>query len=227
VLSGGQDEHIRVLVADDHELVRLGLRAVLEEAGIEVVGEAADGVAAVKMALDIKPDILLLDLRMPGIEGVDVCKQVRSADPQIRVIVLTSFAEDEDIFGALSAGAASYIMKDVTPDALVGTVRGVAGGQTVLDPVVAQRVLDGPRPHVCPEAVLLSPREHEVLGLMAQGLTNRQIGQRLWISEPTVKTHVSHILAKLGQPDRTQAIVHAMRCGLVAPPNQRELEPTD
>lgn len=227
MLSSGSNEHIRVLVADDHELVRLALRAVLEEAGIDVVGEAADGVAAVKMAIEIVPDILLLDLRMPGIEGVDVCRQVRAAKPEVRVIVLTSFAEDEDIFGALSAGAASYIMKDVTPDALVGTVRGVAGGQTVLDPVVAQRVLDGPRPAICPEAVLLSPREHEVLGLMAQGLTNRQIGQRLWISEPTVKTHVSHILSKLGQADRTQAIVHAMRCGLVAPPNQRVSDATE
>lgn len=212
-------ERIRVLIADDHELVRLGLRAVLEEAGVEVVGEAPDGPTAVERAVELRPDVLLLDLRMPGIQGVEVCRQVKAAAPEIKVIVLSSFAEDEDIFGALSAGASSYIMKNVAPDALVGTVRGVASGQTVLDSLIAQRVLDGPRSVQSPEAEGLSPREREVLELMAKGLTNRQIGQRLWISEPTVKTHVSHILAKLGQPDRTQAIIHAMRLGVVEPPN--------
>lgn len=220
-----ESERIRVLVADDHELVRLGLRAVLEEAGIEVVGEAPDGPTAVERAVELMPDILLLDLRMPGMDGVEVCRTVRSQAPDIKVIILTSFAEDEDIFGALAAGASSYIMKDVAPDALVGTVRGVAGGQTVLDAVVAQRVLDGPRPAADPDGDPLSPREREVLELMAQGLTNRQIGQRLWISEPTVKTHVSHILTKLGQPDRTQAIVHAMRLGMVASPKTQRTGP--
>jgi len=221
MLTDAEDQVIRVLVADDHELVRLGLRAVLEEGGIEVVGEAADGLAAVELAVQLTPDILLLDLRMPGVDGVEACRRVRERAPEVRVIILTSFAEDDDIFGALAAGAASYIMKDVAPDALVGAVKGVAGGQTVLDSVVAQRVLVG-RPSPAAEADTLSPREREVLELMAQGLTNRQIGQRLWISEPTVKTHVSHILSKLGQPDRTQAIVHAMRCGIVDPPNSRD-----
>lgn len=214
-----ESERIRVMLADDHELVRLGLRAVLEEAGVQVVGEAAGGVEAVEMAERMVPDILLLDMRMPDLNGVEVCKKLSQSVPEVRIIVLSSFSDDSDIFGAIDAGAASYLMKDVSPDALVGAIRAVASGQTVLDGVVAQRVLDGNRPGSSPEADLLSPREKEVLALLAMGLTNRQIGQRLWISEPTVKTHVSHILEKLGQPDRTQAILHAMAIGLIAAPN--------
>lgn len=213
MLTGGAP--IRVLIADDHELVRLGLRAVLEEAGMEVVGEASDGRSAVERALDLRPDILLLDLRMPEVDGREVCRRVVAAAPSVRVVVLTSFAEDDDVFGALSAGASSYVMKDIAPEALLGVLRGVAAGQTVLDTGIAKRVLDRPKGG---EAQILSPRENEVLGLMAEGLVNRQIAARLWISEATVKSHVSHILAKLGQPDRTQAIVRAMRLGLVPPP---------
>jgi NarL family two-component system response regulator LiaR len=209
------DGRIRVLIADDHELVRLGLRAVLEEGGIEVVGEASDGASAVDAALALLPDILLLDLRMPVMDGREVCRRVVAAAPAVRVVVLTSFADDDDVFGALSAGASSYVMKDITPDALLGVLRDVAAGRHVLDDGIAKRVLD--RPQVA-EAEVLSPREREVLGLMAEGLANRQIAARLWISEATVKSHVSHILAKLGQSDRTQAIVHAMRRGLVPPP---------
>lgn len=214
-----EPEHIRVLLADDHELVRLGLRAVLEEAGLQVVGEASGGAEAIEMGEALLPDILLLDMRMPDVNGVQVCERLSQSVPQVRIIVLSSFSDDSDVFGALDAGAASYIMKDVSPDALVGAIRAVASGQTVLDGVVAQRVLDGNRPGSSPEASLLSAREKEVLDLLAIGLTNRQIGQRLWISEPTVKTHVSHILEKLGQPDRTQAILHAMAIGLIAAPN--------
>ncbi|MDO8916123.1 MAG: response regulator transcription factor [Coriobacteriia bacterium] len=209
------DARIRVLIADDHELVRLGLRAVLEEGGIEVVGEAPDGASAVDAALALLPDILLLDLRMPVLDGREVCRRVVAAAPAVRVVVLTSFADDDDVFGALSAGASSYVMKDIAPDALLGVLRGVAEGRHILDPAIAKRVLD--RSQVT-DAEILSPREREVLGLMAEGLANRQIAARLWISEATVKSHVSHILAKLGQSDRTQAIVHAMRRGLVPPP---------
>lgn len=209
---------IRVLIADDHELVRLGLRAVLEDAGFEVVGEADDGCVAVEKAVALKPDVLLLDLRMPGMDGLEACRHVRVKAPDVRIVVLTSFAEDEDIFGAITAGAASYIMKDIAPEVLVGTLRGVAQGQTVFDTGVAQRVLDRRRGAVGTEGDILSPRETEVLGLMARGLTNRQIAASLWISEATVKSHVSHVLAKLGQSDRTQAIVFAMRSGLVPPP---------
>ncbi len=219
MLSNGRP--IRVLVADDHELVRLGLRSVLEEAGIDVVAEAADGLEAVERALESRPDILLLDLRMPGMGGVDVCRRVRAEAPEVNVVVLTSFAEDDDIFGALSAGASSYLSKDVTADALVGAIKGAAGGQTVLGSGIAQRVIDGPHQPSAEDGEALSPRELEVLGLMAEGLTNRQIGARLWISEPTVKTHVSHILAKLEEPDRNQAVLHAARQGLIASPDQR------
>lgn len=212
--------NIRVLIADDHEFVRLGLRSVLEEAGIDVVDECGDGAEAVQKATRLKPDIVLLDLRMPEMGGVEACGLIHAAVPEIKIVVLTSFSEDDDVFGAVSAGAVAYIMKDISPDNLVRTIKGVAAGQTVLDSAIAQRVLDGPRSPVGASAALLSPREHEVLQLMAQGLTNRQIASRLWISEPTVKTHVSHILAKLEQPDRTQAIVHAMRHGLVSPPKK-------
>jgi DNA-binding NarL/FixJ family response regulator len=213
---------MRVLLADDHELVRLALRAVLEEAGIEVVGEAPGGLRAIEMTEHLAPDVLVLDMRMPDMSGVEVCRQLSVTSPDVRIVVLSSFADDGDIFGALDAGAVSYIMKDVAPDALVAAIRGVASGQTVLDAGIAQRVLDGSRPNHAPEADDLSPREHEVLDLMARGLTNRQIAAKLWISDPTVKTHVSHILAKLGQSDRTQAIVHAMSRGLVAAPHRNE-----
>jgi DNA-binding NarL/FixJ family response regulator len=209
---------VRVLIADDHELVRLGLRAVLEDAGFEVVGEVDNGRAAVDMSVALRPEVLLLDLRMPEMDGLEVCRHVRAKAPDVRIVVLTSFAEDEDLFGAITAGAASYIMKDIAPEVLVGTLRGVAKGQTIFDTGVAQRVLDRRRGAVGTEADVLSPREMEVLGLMARGLTNRQIAAHLWISEATVKSHVSHVLAKLGQSDRTQAIVFAMRSGLVPPP---------
>ena len=189
---------------------------------MQVVGEASGGVQAIEMAEALTPDVLVLDMRMPDLNGVEVCRQLSVAAPGVRIVVLSSFADDEDVFGALSAGAASYIMKDVAPDALVAAIRGVASGQTVLDAGVAQKVLDGTRPGQPPGQDDLSPREHEVLDLMAQGLTNRQIAAKLWISDPTVKTHVSHILAKLGQSDRTQAIVHAMSKGLVAAPPRAE-----
>jgi DNA-binding NarL/FixJ family response regulator len=216
MLSNG--ETIRVLLADDHELVRLGLKGVLEMAGIDVVGEAPGGKEAIEMAEQLNPDVLLLDLRMPDMGGVEVCRHLHVTMPDLKIAILSSFSDDNDVFGALDAGAMSYIMKDIAPEGLVGAVRAVAQGQTVLDGIVAQRVLEGTRPSTVSPSSLLSAREREVLELMATGLTNRQISTRLWISEPTVKTHVSHILEKLGQPDRTQAILHAMSLGIVAPP---------
>lgn len=208
---------VRVLIADDHELVRLGLRAVLEEAGFEVVGEASDGERAVERAATLLPDVLLLDLRMPGMDGLEACRHVRARCPSVRVVVLTSFAEDEDVIGAVSAGAAGYVMKDIAPDELARTLLTVAEGGTAFDDEVAARFA-ARRRGARGDGEILSPRELEILRLMARGLANRQIAKELWISEATVKSHVSHILAKLGQSDRTQAVVFAMRCGLVPQP---------
>jgi NarL family two-component system response regulator LiaR len=216
MLSDG-NSGISVLIADDHELVRRGLRAVLElEPDITVVGEAATGRQAVDAACRTKPDVILLDLRMPEMDGVVACRELRERCPDTRIVVLTAFDEDDEVFGVLSAGASSYVLKDISPEALVQTVRGVAAGRTILDASVAGRVIEGRQPGAAePAADQLSRREVEVLELMAQGLRNKEIAKGLWISEPTVKTHVSHIIQKLGQTDRTQAVLHAIRKGLV------------
>lgn len=209
---------VRVFIADDHELVRYALRTLLEgEGGIEVVGEAADGAAALAGARDLRPDVLLLDLRMPGMGGVEVCEHIRRERPDVAVLVLTSFDEDEEVFGVMDAGANGYLLKDMSPDRLAGAIRAVADGQSVFDTGVANRIMAGrtmPRQASEPDEPL-SEREMDVLRLMAQGLTNREIGRALWIGESTVKTHVSHILRKLDQADRTQAVVTALRMGLV------------
>lgn len=209
---------IEIVIADDHELVRYALNTVIDaEEDIEVVGEASDGKQAIEMVKKKKPTVLLLDLHMPEMDGVEVCRVVREQVPDTRVLILTSFDDDDEVFGALSAGAHGYIMKDVAPRALLETIRGVAEGRTVLDAAVAERILNG-RDKVRTVAAsddTLSPREAEVLELMAGGLTNREIAERLWISEATVKTHVSHILSKMGQADRTKAVLMAIKRGLV------------
>lgn len=207
---------IRVFVADDHELVRYALRTMLEaEDDIEVVGEGLDSASAVEGCLDAKPDVLVLDIRMPGEGGVEVCKKVHEACPDTSVLVLTSFDEDEELFGVLSAGACGYLLKDTRPERIVHAIRAVADGQAVFDSAVANRIISG-RPQGNNNLdEPLSERETEVLDLMAKGLSNKEIGRALWIGETTVKTHVSHILRKLGQGDRTQAVLAAVRAGLV------------
>ncbi len=215
-------EMIRVLIADDHELVRMALRTLLEaETDLEVVGEAHDTESAISQALSLQPDVLLLDLRMPGLGGIEVCRRVKSAIPDTAVLVITSFDDDEELFGALEAGANGYLMKDTRPDRVVHAVRSVYDGQTVFDAGIASRILNGRDESAGTSAnnVLaepLSDRELEVLTLMARGHGNRDIARELWIGESTVKTHVSHILRKLGQSDRTRAVVTALRSGLVA-----------
>ncbi len=211
------DGLIKVFIADDHELVRYALRNLLEgEPYFEVVGEASDCSTIVDGVMEAEPDVLLLDMRMPGGGGVEVCQHVMTKRPETRVLVLTSFDEDDEVFGVLAAGAAGYILKDTRPDAVVQAVRAVADGQSVFDSSVATRVIAGQGDNGDRSGFeTLSQREDDVLKLMARGLSNKEIGRALWIGETTVKTHVSHILRKLRASDRTQAVLNAVKVGLV------------
>jgi len=208
-------DRIKVFVADDHELVRYALRTVLDAEGdMEVVGEAGTSEEAVSGCEASQPDVLVLDMRMPGEGGVGVCRKVRAACPDTAVLVLTSFDGDEELFGALSAGACGYLLKDTRPERIVHAIRLVSDGEAVFDNAVVDRILNDKRSNER-LAEPLSEREMEVLELMAKGLPNKQISKELWIGETTVKTHVSHILRKLGQSDRTQAVLAAVKLGLV------------
>jgi len=208
---------IRVFLADDHGLVRYGLKTLLEaEEDLAVVGEAADGKGAIEGCLSVGVDVLVLDMRMPESAGVEVCARVKEASPEIKVLVLTSYEEDDEIFGVVAAGADGYMLKDNRPEQIVSAIRAVHDGQSVFDSSVVGRIIAGPQSRkAIGEGEALSDRELEVLKLMADGKSNREIGQSLWISETTVKTHVSHILRKLGQQDRTQAVLAAMRAGIL------------
>ena len=211
---------ISLLITDDHALVRQGIRAFLElQPDLIVLGEADSGEAAVRMAAELVPDVALMDLVMPGIGGVEATRQLKQVSPHTQVIVLTSYHEDEYIFPALRAGALSYVLKDVGPDELADTVRKAARGESVLHPRVASRVvqeLRGTRKDTPNLFTDLSDRELEVLRLIADGLSNAEIADKLVISEKTVKGHVSNILGKLHMLDRTQAAVFAWQQGLVA-----------
>ena len=213
-------EKISLLITDDHALVRQGIRAFLElQADLTVIGEADSGETAVRMAAELVPDVVLMDLVMPGIGGVEATRQVKQVSPHSQIIVLTSYHEDEYIFPALRAGALSYVLKDVGPDELADTVRKAARGESVLHPRVASRVvqeLRGARRDTPNLFTDLSDRELEVLRLIADGLSNAAIANKLFISEKTVKGHVSNILSKLHMMDRTQAAVFAWQQGLVA-----------
>jgi NarL family two-component system response regulator LiaR len=213
-------DNISLMITDDHALVRQGIRAFLElQPDLTVLGEADSGEAAVRMAAELVPDVMLMDLVMPGIGGVEATRQVKQVSPHSQVIVLTSYHEDEYIFPALRAGALSYVLKDVGPDELADTVRKAARGESVLHPRVAARVvqeLRGTRRDTPNLFTDLSDRELEVLRLIADGLSNAEIANKLIISEKTVKGHVSNILGKLHMMDRTQAAVYAWQQGLVA-----------
>jgi NarL family two-component system response regulator LiaR len=209
-------EPIRVLLVDDHQVVRQGLRAFLQlQPDVEIVGEAGGGEAAVAAAAEARPDVVLMDLVMPEGDGVVAIRALTAAAPGVRVVVLSSFADDERIFAAMQAGAAGYLLKDVDPDALADAIREVHRGRPVLHPDVAARLMRRVADPAGPATEPLTPREREVLGLVVEGYANKQIARRLLITEKTVKTHVSSILQKLGVPDRTAAAVLAIRQGLV------------
>jgi NarL family two-component system response regulator LiaR len=208
---------IRVLIADDHAVVRQGLRTFLElQDDIEVVGDVSDGEAALSAVSEHEPDVVLMDLVMPGVGGVEAIRRLRELRPETRVLVLTSFLDDEKLFPAVRAGAAGYLLKDVQPAELVRAIRTVADGEALLHPAVAARLMEefseSERP---PADEALTAREREVLELIARGLPNKLIARDLGIAEKTVKTHVSSILGKLGLTDRTQAALYAVRSGLI------------
>jgi DNA-binding NarL/FixJ family response regulator len=207
---------IRVLLADDHAVVRQGLRTFLDlQDDIEVVAEAADGATAVGAALRTDPDVVLLDLVMPGLDGVGVLARLRERDARARVIVLTSFGDDDRLFAALRAGAAGYLLKDVEPSELVRAIRSAHAGLSPLSPAVATRIVEEVAHGGGAAPGELTPRELDVLTLIARGRSNKVIARELGVAEKTVKTHVSHILGKLGLTDRTQAALYAVRHGLV------------
>jgi len=206
---------IRVFLLDDHEVVRRGLQQLLESEGdIEVVGDAGTAESALARIPALKPDVAILDARLPDGNGIEVCRQVRSALPDIRAIILTSYDDDEALFAAIMAGAAGYVLKQVTGQDLLSAVRHVAAGGSLLDPSVTERVMQRLRegaPEEPDELKSLTAQERRILELVAEGLTNRQIGERLFLAEKTVKNYMSNVLSKLGLERRTQAAVFASR----------------
>jgi NarL family two-component system response regulator LiaR len=212
---------IRVLLVDDHAVVREGLRNFLAlQDGLEIVGEACDGAEAIEQAQRLEPDVILMDLVMPGLDGIGAMRQLRIRAPDSRVIVLTSFLDDERVLPAIQAGAAGYLLKNVEPSELARAIRAAHAGDAIIDPTAAARLMnaiaDDTRPRI-EEQERLTRRERDVLELIARGRSNKRIALELGISEKTVKTHVGHLLAKLGVSDRTQAALMAVRQGLVSP----------
>jgi two-component system, NarL family, response regulator LiaR len=219
----GDVEKISVLVVDDHQVVRQGLRTFLElHEDICVVGEAGDGRMAVEMAGKLKPDVILMDLVMPEMDGITAIRQVKALDKNFRIIALTSFAEDDKVFPAIQAGASSYLLKDVSPDDLVEAIRAAHRGESRLHPNIARKLMEQV---VAQQGVVkhdstpdeLTARELDVVRQVAQGHSNQEIARQLVISEKTVKTHISNILSKLNLVDRTQLAIYAIKNGLVDP----------
>jgi DNA-binding NarL/FixJ family response regulator len=215
---------VRVLLVDDDHLMRAGLAAVLSsDETIEVVGEAPDGRAAVEHAIALRPDVVLMDVRMPGLDGIAATREVLAVLPDVKVVILTTFEQDDYIFGALSAGASGFLLKRTKPEELIAAIHTIAAGDSLLSPSVTRTVIERmaqqTAPDVSSEARLneLTPREREVLELIARGLSNGQIATALVVEESTVKTHVKHILRKLRLRDRVQAVIFAYESGLTQP----------
>ena len=205
---------IRVFLLDDHEVVRQGLRTLLESEGdIEVVGESGLASEATSRIPALRADVAVLDARLPDGSGIEVCRLIRAVDPSIKALILTSYDDDEALFAAIMAGASGYILKEATGQDLIGAVHHVAAGRSLIDPVLTERVLDRVRngPETAPELANLTEQELKLLELVAEGLTNRQIGERMFLAEKTVKNYVSTMLGKLGLERRTQAAVLASR----------------
>ena len=214
VTDDGDKRAIRVFLLDDHEVVRRGLRELLEHDGdIEVVGESGSAIEASARIPALRPDVAVLDGRLPDGSGIQVCREIRSVDPSIAVLILTSFDDDDALFSAIMAGAAGYVLKQVRGSDLVENVRRVAAGQSLLDPAVTQRVLDRLRQGPAEDEALapLTAQEKRILELIGEGMTNRQIAESVFLAEKTVKNYVSSLLAKLGMERRTQAAVFASK----------------
>jgi DNA-binding NarL/FixJ family response regulator len=215
----------RVVIADDQALVRIGFRMILTARGIEVVGEAGDGVEAIEAVRRLRPDVVLMDIRMPTMDGLEATRRILAESPDCRVLMLTTFDLDRYVYAALAAGASGFLLKDVTPEHLAAAVRLVNTGDALLAPSITRRLVErfavgdqGPaQPAVHRDLAVLTPRELEVLTLMGHGLSNAELATELTLSEATVKTHVARIFAKLSLRDRAQAVVLAYETGLVAP----------
>jgi DNA-binding NarL/FixJ family response regulator len=215
---------VRVLIVDDDDLMRAGLRAVLaSDETIEVVGEEADGRGAAYRTRMLRPDVVLMDVRMPDLDGISATREVLTALPDVKVVILTTFEQDDYIFGALSAGASGFLLKRTAPEELVAAIHTIAAGDSLLSPSVTSRVIERMARHPAPDGSTdarleeLTPREREVLELVARGLSNGEIAAALVIGESTVKTHVKRILLKLGARDRVQAVIFAYESGLAGP----------
>ena len=207
---------IRVLVADDHPIVRAGIVGLLSAAAdIDVVGEAADGIDAVRLAAELEPDLVLMDLRMPALDGAEATARIIGARPTAKVLVLTTYETDEHILGAIEAGASGYLLKAAPEAEILAGVRSVVAGETVLAPSIAAKLVSRVRQDATSAAPSLSPRELEVLRLVAEGRSNPEIARTLFIGEATVKTHLLHVFEKLEVNDRTRAVTRAMELGLL------------
>lgn len=212
---------IRVLLADDQPLVRAGLRRIIDaDPAVTVVGEAEDGLDAVQQAETVRPDVVLMDVRMPVFDGIEATRRLTEAKNPARVIVLTTFGLDEYVLAALRSGASAFVLKEAPPEDILGAIHSVASGRAVIDPAVVQAVIDElgrrpPRAELAASIAELTPREREVLSLLARGLSNAEIAAELVVGEGTVKTHVARVLAKLDVRDRVQAVVFAYEAGVV------------